>query len=528
MKKIDSLPRAIEHARLLREKYLADTTRPGWHFAVPGDYGVPGDPNGAFFANGRYHLMYLYDCRSDSFRWGHLSSADLLHWRAHPDAVVPDRLDGGIFSGGAFVDADGVCYLSYWGLPAPGGGHGGIRLIRSCDRHYDRWEKFGDYALACTEPGILCREDGSGRPRWLGCADPSNIWQKDGVYYMQTGNLCVLSKFKRDGLHDYGAQAPSEEEYPDIRGDWVDLFRSSDLRHWEYLHRFYQRNASGGWTDANEDAMCPSFLPLPKSPAGGEASGQYLQLFISHNRGCQYYIGSYDESNDLFLPHRHGRMTWVDNTFFAPEALIDGAGRQIMWSWLLDNPADEEQRGWSGVYGLPRSLWLRGDGTLGIAPVEEIKNLRCHRKDFTDAAPENGRAELACVNGTSCEIVLRVDVSAVAQAGVFVRTAPDFSEYTKIYYDAPNARLVFDASKSGRLGRPVVESALLVLGPGERLELDIFVDNSVVEVFTNGRQAITRRVYPERSDSGGVYVFTAGSPRVEELTVYEMMPTNFC
>ena len=109
MKKIGNLPRAIEHARLLREKYLADDTRPGWHFAVPGDYGLPGDPNGAFFADGRYHLMYLYDCRSDSFRWGHISSADLLHWRAHPDAVVPDRLDGGIFSGGAFVDGDGVC-----------------------------------------------------------------------------------------------------------------------------------------------------------------------------------------------------------------------------------------------------------------------------------------------------------------------------------------------------------------------------------------------------------------------------------
>jgi len=527
MKKIGHLPRAIEHARLLREKYLADTTRPAWHFAVPGDYGVPGDPNGAFFANGRYHLMYLYDCRSDSFRWGHLSSADLLHWRAHPDAVVPDRLDGGIFSGGAFVDADGVCYLSYWGLPVPGGGHGGIRLIRSLDRHYDRWEKFGDYALECTEPGVLRLEDKDGRPRWLGCADPSNIWKKDGFYYMQTGNLCVLTKFKRDGLHDYGAQASGEDEEPDIRGDWVDLFRSRDLKQWEYLHRFYQRDASGGWTDANEDDMCPSFLPLPKSPSGGEASGEYLQLFISHNRGCQYYIGSYDEANDRFLPRRHGRMTWADNTFFAPEALIDGAGRQIMWSWLLDNPADEKERGWSGVYGLPRSLWLREDGTLGIAPVNEINNLRYNRQDFTPAVTENGRVPLTGINGTSCEIVLRADVPGDARAGVFVRAAADFSQYTKIWYDAPNGRLVFDASQSGRLGRPVVEAAQLALAESERLELDVFVDNAVVEVFANGRQAITRRVYPEKEDSAGIFVFSEGNADISELTVYEMMPTNF-
>lgn len=526
MKKIGSLPRAIEHARLLREKYLADDTRPGWHFAVPGDYGLPGDPNGAFFADGRYHLMYLYDCRSDSFRWGHISSADLLHWRAHPDAVVPDRLDGGIFSGGAFVDGDGVCYLSYWGLPAPGGGHGGIRLIRSCDRRYDRWEKFDDYALACTEPGILCLDSG-GRRRWLGCADPSNIWRKGGFYYMQTGNLCVLTKFRRDGLHDYGAQAPARDADPDIHGDWVDLFRSSDLKQWEYLHRFYQRDASGVWTGADEDAMCPSFLPLPKSPAGGEVSGRYLQLFISHNRGCQYYIGSYDTDKDLFLPLRHGRMTWTDNTFFAPEALVDGAGRQIMWSWLLDNPSDEKQRGWSGVYGLPRSLWLREDGSLGIAPAEEIKNLRCRREDFLAAVPAEGRAALDCANGVSCEIILRADVTGGAQAGFFVRAAPDFSEYTKIWYDAANARLVFDASKSGRLGRPVTETAPLELAPGERLELDVFIDNSVVEVFANGRQAITRRVYPEGAESTGVHVFAAGCTRVEELAVYEMAPANF-
>ena len=53
-------------------------------------------------------------------------------------------------------------------------------------------------------------------------------------------------------------------------------------------------------------------------------------------------------------------MTWADNTYFAPEALMDGKGRQIMWAWLTDNPSGEEQQGWSGVYGLPRTLWVGG------------------------------------------------------------------------------------------------------------------------------------------------------------------------
>ena len=132
-------------------------------------------------------------------------------------------------------------------------------------------------------------------------------------------------------------------------------------------HPFYRRRkeltSSDGWTDASEDNMCPCFLPLPL--ADGRPSGKHLLLFISHNRGCQYYIGRYDTSADKFLPERHGRMTWADPSYFAPEALVDGKGRQIAWSWLRDNDADDYARfGWSGVYGLPRSLWLAEDGSL--------------------------------------------------------------------------------------------------------------------------------------------------------------------
>ena len=38
--------------------------------------------------------------------------------------------------------------------------------------------------------------------------------------------------------------------------------------------------------------------------------------------------GDYDKKNDKSIPDNHDRMTWVDNTYFAPEALIDDKGRQ--------------------------------------------------------------------------------------------------------------------------------------------------------------------------------------------------------
>ncbi len=90
----------IQNTRSFREKLLSDPYRPAYHFCVPEDRGSPGDPNGAFYHNGRYHLMYLYNREGSGFSWGHVSSKDLLHWRHHPDGIGPGDGDEGCFSGG--------------------------------------------------------------------------------------------------------------------------------------------------------------------------------------------------------------------------------------------------------------------------------------------------------------------------------------------------------------------------------------------------------------------------------------------
>ncbi len=45
---------------------------------------------------------------------------------------------------------------------------------------------------------------------------------------------------------------------------------------------------------------------------------------------------------------------------------------------------------------------------------------------------------------------------------------------------------------------------------GELLDLRLFLDRSVLELFANGRQAITQRVYPTRADSTGIRLFAQG------------------
>ena len=503
----------VQSTRLFRERLLSDPYRPGYHFCVPEGNGRPGDSNGCFWANGRYHLMYLYDRKGVGFCWGHISSRDLIHWRHHPDSIGPGDGEEGCFSGGGFLDKDGTAYLSYWML----WGDKGIGIARSSDRHYENWQKLdANPVIKSTEWGITEIADERGEKLVYGSADPSNIWKKQGRYYVLTGNLLVLNK--------YGRKPDSPKE---TKGDRLYLFESDDLEGWKYKGVFYERNPE--WTDDSEDNMCPSFLPLPRTGDGGQPSEKHLLLFISHNKGCQYYIGDYDKKSDKFIPNSHGRMTWVDNTYFAPEALIDDKGRQIMWVWLTDNPGGEEAKGWSGVYGLPRSVWLGEDGTLRMRPVKELGMLRCDEKTWSNITLASGRTKtLRGVAGDSCELEITIDRTATAkQLGVKVRASTGGEEETLLYYDAEAGQLVFDSTKSGVDGCRTVERAPLKLADGESLRLRVFVDKSVVEIYANDRQAICRRVYPGRDDSLGVILFAnGGKAEFACVKAWEMMPSN--
>ncbi len=200
-----------------------------------------------------------------------------------------------------------------------------------------------------------------------------------------------------------------------LRGDHADLFESADLTHWDYVGPFYQRKVdetrATGWTDEDEDedCMCPCFLPLPASARGGTSSGKHILLFISHNRGCQYYIGTLGDRR--FTPEQHGRMTWRDKTYFAPDAMLDNHGRMIVFAWLRDNLERElDVFGWSGVYAMPRSLWLRDDGALGIAPVDEMKSLRQSERRWDNVSLAKGETLLIDgVDTACCELEMELD-----------------------------------------------------------------------------------------------------------------------
>ena len=254
-----------------------------------------------------------------------------------------------------------------------------------------------------------------------------------------------------------------------------------------------------------------------------------MLLFISHNLGCQYYLGRYED--DRFLPEQHGRMTWVDNAYFAPESLVDDRGRRIMWAWLFDGREASTRQAsmWSGTMSLPRVLWLGDDGTLRMAPPEELALSRYapwQSEGLTVRA--DAALPLTEIQGDCLELCMEMTSETATQFGVRVRCSPNGEEQTAVFYDAVERKLKVD-TQTASLGEgpKLVEGGPLALGSGESLRLRVFVDRSIVEVFANDRQAVARCIYPTRDDSLGVSLFSRdGATSVTSVRAWKLAPAN--
>ncbi len=265
----------------------------------------------------------------------------------------------------------------------------GIGLAKSLGPDFDSWTKLdANPVIKSTEWGITEVKDPSGKSFLYGSADPSNIWKKDGRYYMLTGNLLVLNKIGR------APDAPLSEQ-----GRSALPLRLGRLERLEIPPRLLRTEP--GVDRPQRRQHVPQFSAAAFEPCRRAAEREASAACSSATTKAANTMSG-DYRNDRFTPNNHGRMTWVDNTYFAPEALMDGQGRQIMWAWLLDNPSGEKEKGWSGVYGLPRSLWLGEDGTLRLPAGEGTRNPPLPREIVERSGVGRWRNQSARRRGGGC------------------------------------------------------------------------------------------------------------------------------
>ena len=461
-----------------------------YHLMHPGSTSLPGDPNPAYALDGVYHLHYILAHPwqgKGSFCFVHVTSPDMLHWTWQPTQLQPSFTGHGMFSGTGFETKDGRPAAIYHGQAS---GRNQVAIAK--DRKLSAWEK--PYPVDVRNP------DGS--------EAKINHWDPD----------CFLV---------------GDTYYAISGGPNPPVMKSKDLKTWTLIGDFVRQQPSD--VTIGEDISCPNFFPL---------GNKWMLLCISHPLGCRYYLGDWDANAEQFVPERHGRMNWARTDqpvwglfnrtdFFAPESLLTPDGRRVMWAWVTSAGPENKLLN-KTIQSLPRELSLFPDGSLRIKPLRELEGQRSDVQAFDDVKlsnpilghgdrvpPRSGPQlqKLANLEGTSLEI--RITLSrpeALRKLFGFVLFADDKGGGLPILLRPETGTL--------RVGGSEAPFSVSSVPETQDIELRIFIDKYLVEVFVNERQALLA-AHLDQAGKGRLDGFTVGaSTHLKRVEIWKLKPTN--
>ncbi len=195
-----------------------------------------------------------------------------------------------------------------------------------------------------------------------------------------------------------------------------------------------------------------------------------------------------------------------------------------MLSFGLDTGA------WNGMMSLPSRLSLGPDNGILNEPVQALEKLRTDHQHIGETAlPANTDVPIEGVRSNTIELIARIDPKDAREVCIEVLRSPGGEETTSIRYlqnggavktkgpETWHDVIVVDTCRSSLhpevLARPP-ESGNFKLAEGEVLEMRIYIDTSILEVFVNNRRYLTVRVHPDRDDSLGVRMRAQGNDAV--------------
>jgi len=290
------------------------------------------------------------------------------------------------------------------------------------------------------------------------------------------------------------------------------------------MHPFVENDQ---FTQVWDDGACPHFWPI---------GDRHILPFFSHKSGGQYLLGDYDKDRDKFFATAHGLFNFgaifEPGAVLAPSATPDGEGGVIV---IFNMAPAKPTEGWNQVMSLPRRLTLLSKNELGMEPAGNIKSLRYnHQHIDARTLPANEEIVLEHIKGNAMEMRVEIDPGEAPVIELNVLRSPNKEEYTRISFfkqrgyrdwerysgwqekrwvEAKSSLIMLESSRSSILpdvlSRPP-ETGPFYFEPNQPLQLRIFIDKSVVEVFANNRQCVAMRVYPGLKESVGVSLRSQG------------------
>jgi len=272
------------------------------------------------------------------------------------------------------------------------------------------------------------------------------------------------------------------------------LMKSSNLKEWEYLGLLLHEDMPNLGVTKNEDVSCANMFKI---------GDKWMLLCISHGMGCRYYLG--DFKDEKYLPEFHAMMNWKDWNFFAPESLLTPDGRRVMWAWCRLKGDTQ-----SAIQSLPRELSLPADGVLRIKPLRELKKLRYDEKNESNiVVKSNSSLMLKDISGDTIELSVTIQPTDAEEYGVSVFCDKDGKGFPITI--KPESKVL----TMGEIKPP------FELKKGEDMNLRIFLDKGMVEVFVNDRQAAVY-MHLHNKESVGVGLFSKGGDITAKVKGWKM------
>ena len=483
----NSDPADPDYAALCR-KLASDPLRPQYHLLPAHNW--MNDPNAPIFFRGRYHMFHQYNPQAavwGNMNWAHATSLDMIHWQHQPIALSPtaggpDR--DGVFSGSAVLD-HGQPVVIYTGVAPPASeGEATLRdgvhtwrevqcLAVAQDDSLRTWQKLSEPVIATPPAGLAV----------TGFRDPS-LWREGNDWMLILGS----------GIRH--------------KGGAILLYRSPDLRRWTYLHPLIEDESTStngvNPVDTGEMWECPDFFPL---------GGKYV-LLISTMGKVRWKVGTY--ANRRFMPEKEGVVDW--GAYYAAKTMLDADGNRILWGWITETRPDADliAAGWAGAMSLPRVLSLNAKNELQMNVAPTAQRLRSVHAGFaSNTTPAARRRIFDTLRIHDLAAELNVELTA---------TADPFSIHMNSD-DGENFATISCTTKSGsRELRVNSVTAPLSAAPGSSLQLHLFLDGSVLEVFVNRTTALTARIY--QIPSGPLRLKIEGSAALAKFNAWQLAPIS--
>lgn len=427
--------------------------RPQIHFTPAKNW--INDPNGMVYLDGTYHLFYQYNPQANvwgNMSWGHATSTDMIHWTEQAVALTRDEL-GDIFSGSAVIDKDNTA------------GFGANAMVALYTSASDAQQQ----SLAYSTDGGKTFTRYTGNPVIKNnddnLRDPKVFWHEQSRQWVM-----ALAKGWKMG---------------------VELYGSTDLKNWRHLSTFIvdlPGRPSIQWECPDLIQMGDKWVMLVSVNPGGPILGS----------GTMYFVGQFDGTT--FTADDRAYPLWLDYGMdnYAGVTWSNTGDRHIMigwmnnWSYAGDVPCTP----WRSAMTLPRELKLieyDGKPLLCNTVVSKIDRIADPWQSLTSRLlPLTSQKD-----AYQLRIKLSLDKNSTItlsneQGEKFVLDVNASGRTVTVHRNAQTGKTNFN----GTFSVPSIQAPLNT--DGNMVTLDLFVDQSSVELFTDsGSMSMTNLVFPQ-------------------------------